>query len=413
MSTEESPYVIVGASMAGAKAAEALREEGYDGPIVLIGDEADLPYERPPLSKEYLQGSAERSSFEVHPQPWYDEHNIDLRLSTEVTGLDTDAHEITLADGTALRYSKLLLTTGSSPRRMTLPGADLAGVHYLRTAQDSDQIRAALSSAERVVVVGGGWIGLETAAAARMADVEVTVLENAKLPLLRVLGEKIAQSFADLHTSHGVDLRCEVEITAFSGSDGHVTGVDLADGTHLNADAVIVGVGISPNVGLAEAGGLDVDNGITVDASLRTSDPDVFAAGDVANAFHPFLKQQVRVEHWANASYQPGVAAKSMLGQDAEYNLLPYFFSDQYDLGMEYTGYVQPGDFDDVVIRGSLKDNEYVAFWTKDGKVLAGMNVNVWDVSDAISALITSGQQVDPAALADADRALDSLTPSS
>ncbi len=410
MSSEESPYIIVGASMAGAKAAEALRDEGYDGPIVLIGDEPDLPYERPPLSKEYLQGSAERDSFVVHPQSWYDQHNVDVRLSREVTGLDTKTREVTLADGSVLSYGKLLLTTGSSPRRISVPGADLDGVHYLRTAQDSDQIKAALSSAKRVVVVGGGWIGLETAAAARMADVEVTVLENAKLPLLGVLGEKIAQSFADLHTSHGVDLRCEVEITAFTGSDGHVIGVDLADGTHLDADAVIVGVGITPNVGLAEAAGLDVDNGVTVNASLRTSDPDVFAAGDVANAFHPFLQRQVRVEHWANASYQPGVAAKSMLGKDAEYDLLPYFFSDQYDLGMEYTGYVQPGEFDDVVIRGSLEDNEYVAFWTKDGKVLAGMNVNIWDVTEGVEALIRSGQRVDTAKLADLEQPLDSLT---
>ena len=410
MSAQESPYVIVGASMAGAAGAEALRTEGYDGPIVLIGNEADLPYERPPLSKEYLQGDAERDSFVVHPQSWYDEHHVDLRLSTEVTGLDTAAHEVTLADGSQVTYSKLLLTTGSSPRRMSLPGADLDGVHYLRTAEDSDRIRAALASAKRVVVVGGGWIGLETAAAARAADVEVTVLESAKLPLLKVLGEKIAQSFADLHTAHGVDLQCEVEITGFTGSDGTITGVDLADGTHLDADAVIVGVGISPNTGLAEAGGLAVDNGITVDASLRSSDPDVFAAGDVANAFHPFLAQQVRVEHWANASYQPGVAAKSMLGQDAEYDQLPYFFSDQYDLGMEYTGYVEPGEFDDVVIRGSLETNEYIAFWTKDGKVLAGMNVNIWDVTEAISALITSREQIDRDALADPERDLESLT---
>lgn len=410
MSSQHSPYVIVGASMAGAAAAEALRTEGYDGPIVLIGDEADLPYERPPLSKEYLQGSAERSSFVVHEQSWYDEHKIELRLSTEVTGLDTAAHQITVADGSTLTYAKLLLTTGSSPRRITVPGADLDGVHYLRTAEDSDRIRAALSDAKRVVVVGGGWIGLETAAAARAAEVDVTVLESAQLPLLKVLGEKIAQSFADLHTAHGVHLQCGVEITGFTGSDGTVTGVDLADGTHLDADAIIVGVGISPNTGLAETGGLAVDNGITVDAALRSSDPDVFAAGDVANAFHPFLQRQLRVEHWANASYQPGVAAKSMLGQNAEYDQLPYFFSDQYDLGMEYTGYVEPNGFDDVVVRGSLQDNEYIAFWTKDGKVLAGMNVNIWDVTEAISVLITSGEQIDRDALADPERPLDSLT---
>lgn len=407
--TEQDPFIIVGASLAGAKAAEALREEGYEGPILLIGDEEDRPYERPALSKEYLQGKAERDSFDVHTADWYDEHDVQLRLSTSVTAIDPASHQVTLGDGTQLRYAKLLLATGSRVRPLTVPGADLEGVHYLRTVADSDGIRAAFAKASRVVVIGAGWIGLETAAAARAADVEVTVLENAELPLLRVLGAEVAQSFADLHTEHGVDLRLGVSVKALTGDNGRVTGVELEDGTRLEADAVIVGVGIVPNSDLAEAAGLEVDNGVRVNASLQSSDADIYAAGDVANAHHPFLQRQLRVEHWANATYQPAVAAKSMLGTAGEYDALPYFFSDQYDLGMEYTGYAEPAECDEIVIRGSLKGREYIAFWLIGGKVQAGMNVNVWDVTEDIEALIRSGKQVDTAQLANTDTPLGSL----
>jgi len=278
----DTPYLIVGASLAGARAAETLRAEGFDGPLILIGAESERPYERPPLSKDYLIGKSERETIYVHPQQWYAEHDIDLRLGVTVTGIDPAAREVVLADGSQIGYAKLLLATGSSPRRLSVPGADLDGVLYLRSVADCDQIKAAFRSASRVAVIGGGWIGLETAAAARAAGVEVSVLETAELPLLRVLGRQVARIFADLHREHGVDLRCGVQISQITGSDGKATGVRLADGRHIRADAVIAGIGITPNAQLASAAGLKVDNGIWVSAQLRSSDPDIYAAGDVA-----------------------------------------------------------------------------------------------------------------------------------
>jgi 3-phenylpropionate/trans-cinnamate dioxygenase ferredoxin reductase subunit len=405
----DTTHLIVGASLAGAKAAQTLREEGFEGRIVLVGEENERPYERPPLSKGYLLGKTEREEIYVHPPQWYAEHNVDLRLGATVTGLDPAAHEVTLADGSRLGYAKLLLTTGSSPRRLPVPGADLDGVLYLRRVEDSDRIKETFGSASRVAVIGAGWIGLETAAAARAAGVEVTVLEAAELPLLRVLGREVSQVFADLHTDHGADLRCGVQVAEITGTGGHASGVLLADGSRIEADAVIVGVGITPNSRLATAAGLDVDNGIRVDAHLRSSDQDIYAAGDVANAFHPLLGKHIRVEHWANAVHQPPVAAKAMLGQDVTYDRVPYFFTDQYDLGMEYTGYVEPGAYDQVVFRGSTDTREFIAFWLADGRVLAGMNVNIWDVTDPIRALVTSGKVVDAKNLADTDVPLTGL----
>ncbi len=407
--TTDRTHVIVGASLAGAKAAETLRAEGFDGPVVLIGEESERPYERPPLSKDYLLGKAERETLYVHPQEWYAEHDVDLRLGVAVTAIDRAAHEVSLADGSKAGYAKLLLATGSSPRRLSLPGADLDGVLYLRSAGDSDRIRTAFQGASQVAVIGAGWIGLETAAAARAAGAEVTVLEMADLPLLRVLGRQVAQVFADLHKDNGVDLRCGVQTLEITGRDGKAAGVRLADGSHIEADVVIVGVGITPNSQLASAAGLEVDNGIWADAQLRSSDPDIFAAGDVANAFHPLLGKHVRVEHWANALNQPQTAAKAMLGQDVAYDMVPYFFTDQYDLGMEYAGYVEPDGYDEVVFRGDAGRREFIAFWLGGGRVLAGMNVNVWDVNEAIQALVRSGQQVDSGALSDPATPLESL----
>ncbi|WP_405717327.1 FAD-dependent oxidoreductase [Streptomyces sp. NBC_01537] len=397
----DTTYLIVGASLAGAKAAQTLREEGFEGRIVLVGEENERPYERPPLSKGYLLGKAEREEIYVHRPQWYAEHDVDLRLGVTVTSVDPAAHEVTFADGSRLGYAKLLLTTGSSPRRLPVPGVDLDGVLYLRRLEDSNRIKEAFGAASRIVVIGAGWIGLETAAAARAAGVEVTVLEMAELPLLRVLGREASQIFADLHTDHGVDLRCGVQVAEITGTDGHASGVLLADSSRIEADAVIVGVGITPNSRLAAAAGLDVDNGIRVDAHLRSSDQDIYAAGDVANAFHPLLGKHIRVEHWANALHQPQVAAKAMLGQDVTYDRVPYFFTDQYDLGMEYTGYVEPGAYDQVVFRGGTSTREFIAFWLAHSRVLAGMNVNVWDVTDLIRALVTSGRAVDAKKLAD------------
>jgi 3-phenylpropionate/trans-cinnamate dioxygenase ferredoxin reductase subunit len=408
--TTDSTYLIVGASLAGANAAEALRSGGFDGPIVLIGAEHDRPYERPPLSKGYLLGTAEKETIYVHPEQWYAENDVELRLGATVTGIDPGAHEVHLADGSRAGYAKLLLATGSSPRRLTIPGAGFDGVLYLRQVQDCEQIKATFGDATRIAVIGAGWIGLETTAAARAAGVEVTVLEMAELPLLRVLGREVAEVFAGLHRDHGVDLLFGVQIAEITGSDGKADGVLLADGTHVPADAVIVGVGITPNSQLAEAAGLEVENGIRVDAQLRTSDPDIYAAGDVANAFHPVLGKHIRVEHWANARHQPRAAATAMTGQEVSYDRVPYFFSDQYDLGMEYAGYVEPDGYDEVVFRGDVAGREFVAFWLGDGgRVLAGMNVNIWDVNDAIQALVRSGKPVDKDALRDSSIPLESL----
>jgi 3-phenylpropionate/trans-cinnamate dioxygenase ferredoxin reductase subunit len=405
----ETTYVIVGASLAGAKAAEILRDEGFGGRIVMIGAEHERPYERPPLSKEYLLGKADRDIIYVHPQDWYKDHDVELRLGAAATAIDREGHEVTLADGTRQPYSKLLLATGSSPRRLSVPGADLGGVLYLRTAQDSDRLKAAFQAAPRVAVVGGGWIGLETAAAARLAGAEVTVLEAAELPLLRVLGREVAEVFANLHRDRGVDLRTSVQVAEITGTGGRADGVRLSDGSRVPADVVVVGVGITPNTELAARAGVTVDNGVLVDAGLRSSDPDIYAAGDVANAFHPLLGKHIRVEHWANAVNQPQAAARAMLGQDVAYDRVPYFYTDQYDLGMEYSGYVEPGGYDEVVFRGDVPGREFLAFWLAGGRVLAGMNVNIWDVNDKIAALVRAGVPVDSARLADPDVPLDAL----
>jgi len=391
--SEPRTVAVVGAGLAGAKAVEVLRAEGYGGRIVLFGDEPHRPYERPPLSKGYLQGNDERDTVFVHPENWYGEHDVDLRLGTEVTGLDRHAHELMTAGGQPVRYDRLLLATGASPRHLRLPHADLPGVHYLRNLDDSDALRAAFRPGANVVVIGAGWIGLETAAAARTAGATVTVLESAELPLLRVLGPQMAQVFAGLHRENGVDLRLGVEVAGLRADGSTVTGVELGDGAVVDADAVVVGIGVAPNVDLARSAGLDVDNGVLVDASLRTSDPHVFAAGDIANAEHPVLRRRIRVEHWANALHQPEVAAQSILGKDAVYDRLPYFFTDQYDLGMEYVGYATADD--DVVVRGDLESREFVALWVRDGRVVAGMNVNVWDVTDRIRDLILAGEPAD------------------
>jgi len=408
--TQDMSRVIVGASLAGAKAAEALRGAGFDGPVTFIGAEDELPYERPPLSKEYLQGKTERAKIYVHPRDWYADADIDLRLGVRVASIDPVSHEITLGDGDRVRYAKLLLTTGSSPRRLPAPGADLDGVLYLRTVGDSDRLKETIAAAQRIAVIGAGWIGLEVTAAARIAGVEVTVLEVADLPLLRVLGSEVAQVFATLHREHGVDLRLGVQVAEIIGAGGRAAGVRLVDGSEIEADAVVVGVGITPRTELAEAAGLTVDNGILVDAQLRSSHPDIYAAGDVANAFHPLLNRHIRVEHWANALNQPQAAARAMIGQDVSYDRVPYFYTDQYDLGMEYSGYVEPDGFDRVVFRGDVDRREFIAFWlSSEGRVLAGMNVNVWDVNDAIQALVRGQQPVADDVLRDPSVPLESL----
>lgn len=403
MTTTQQTFLIVGAGLAGATAAQALRTENFPGRVVLLGEETERPYNRPPLSKDYLQGKSEKDKIYVHPPLWYAEHDVEWRAGTRVTDLDRAAHEVTVQGGERIGYDKLLLATGSSPRRLTLPGADLDGVLYLRSVADCEAIKTAFAAAHRVVIVGAGWIGLETAAAARAAGCQVTVLERAQLPLLAVLGRELAEIYAALHRAHGVELRLGVTLAEITGRDGHAAGVRLQDGSAIEADAVVVGVGITPNTELAEAAGLHVENGIVVDEHLATSDPDVFAAGDVANAYYPRLGTHLRLEHWSAALNQPPVAAAAMMGRAPSYDRVPYFYSDQYEMGMEYTGYVPKGGYDEVAFRGEAGSGAYVAFWLRDGRVLAGMNVNVWDVTDAIAALVRSGRPVERAKLVDLD----------
>lgn len=397
-------FVVIGGGLAAAKAVETLREQGFDGPLTLIGDEPERPYERPPLSKGYLQGKKTSDDLFVHDDHWYADHNVDTRFGDAAVSIDRERRSVGVASGHTITYDHLLLATGSRPNTLKIPGAELGGVFYLRRIGDSDQIRAAFGSAKRLVVIGGGWIGLETAAAAREAGLEVTILEYAPLPLQRVLGDELATYFAELHRKNGVDLRTSVAVTEIAGSHGRVSSVQVGD-EEFAADMVIVGVGISPNVELAAESGLAIDNGITVDERLRTSDPTVFAAGDVANALNTALDAHIRVEHWDNAIRQGKLAAKSMLGEAVAYDWQPYFYTDQFDLGMEYVGYGSAGD--DIVIRGDKASGEFIAFWLNDGVVKAGMNVNVWDVNDDIRALI--GKAVDPGRLADTEITLAEL----
>jgi 3-phenylpropionate/trans-cinnamate dioxygenase ferredoxin reductase subunit len=406
--TAQVPFVIVGGGLAGAKAAETLRAEGYDGPVVLVAGEAEVPYERPPLSKGYLLGKADRESPRVHPADWYADHDVELRTGLRATHLDPGAHRLTLEDGDELGYAKLLLATGSSPRRLPVPGADLDGVRYLRTLADADTLLADLSGGgRRVVIVGAGWIGLEVAAAARHHGNQVTMVEPQPTPLHAVLGPEMGGVFARLHREHGVDLFTGTVVRELRGAGGRVQSVVTDRHAGLAADVVVIGVGVTPDVELAAAAGLEVDNGVVTDHALRTSVPDVFAAGDVASSFHPLYGRYVRVEHWANALNGGPAAARSMLGQEVTYDRVPYFFTDQYDLGMEYSGLGGPGDT--VVTRGAPEDGAFIAFWVQDGRVTAGMNVNVWDVTDPIQELIRSRRRVPVASLTDVDVPLERL----
>ncbi|HTU97431.1 MAG TPA: FAD-dependent oxidoreductase [Solirubrobacteraceae bacterium] len=403
----QKTFVIAGASLAGAKAAGELRERGFDGRVVLIGAESERPYERPPLSKDYLQGKAERQGAYVHDEGFYVEQEIDLRLGTTVESIDPDAATVTLAGGEEISFDALLLTTGAHPRRLAVPGADLDGVYYLRTFEDCDVLRERFGAGSgRVAVVGAGWIGSETAASARQAGLEVTVIDPLMLPNERIFGTEVGEFYRDVHLSHGVRMVLGEGVDSLEG-DGSVSAVRTSDGQRIECDFAVVGVGVLPRVGLAETAGLTVENGIQVDATCRTSAANIFAAGDVANAWHPFYERHIRVEHWANALNQGPAAARAMLGDDVSYDRIPYFFSDQYDVGMEYSGYAT--DWDEVVIRGDREAGEFVAFWLTDGRVVGGMNVNVWDVNQHVQALIRSRRQVDRDALRDPDTPLDEL----
>ncbi|MCK0111791.1 FAD-dependent oxidoreductase [Ornithinimicrobium sp. F0845] len=408
MSTPSAPsagVVVVGAGLAGAHVVTSLREREYAGPLTIVGDEDELPYERPPLSKGYLQGADEIDGVYVHPPQWYAEHDVTTRLGDAAVAIDCEAHEVQLASGERLPYGTLVLATGAEPRRLPLPGADLEGVVTLRRIADSDALKEAIAEHRRIVIVGGGWIGLEVAAAARLGGSEVTVLEMADLPLLQVLGPEVAQHFAQLHAGHGVDLRTGVTVSEITGDGGRVTGV-VVDGETVPADLVLLGVGAAPNTDLALAAGLSVGSGILVDEHLRSvDDPDVLAVGDVAEARHTASGGTLRVEHWDNAIRQGKLAAATITGGDEVYDWAPYFYTDQFDLGMEYVGHGSADD--DVVIRGDLASGEFIAFWLRDGVVSAAMNVNIWDVNDDLRELI--GREIAAERLADSGVALTDL----
>jgi NADPH-dependent 2,4-dienoyl-CoA reductase/sulfur reductase-like enzyme len=396
-------FVIVGGGLAGAKAAEALRADGFDGEVVLFGSEPERPYERPPLSKGYLLGKEDREKAFVHSAGWYDEHDVDLRSGVTVAMIDPAAHLVTF-DGGTIAYDKLLLATGASARRIDIPGAGLGNVRYLRTLPESEALRAAFTPGARVVIVGSGWIGLEAAAAARTAGSSVTVIEPQPGALYGAIGPELGGKFADLHRSHGVEFHfgeSAAEFLAAGPGSGQVGSVVTSGGTELPADVVVIGIGAAPNDGLAKSAGLEVNNGVVTDSALRTSDPDIFAAGDVASSYLPLLGRHLRMDHWSNALNGGKAVALSMLGKQVEYNRVPYFYSDQYDLGMECAGLPSPGTYDQVVYRGDADALEFVAFWLKDGRLVAGMNVNVWDVNDDLQGLIRSAKPLDPARLSD------------
>ena len=402
--SDRTTFVIVGGGLAGAKAAESLRAEGFDGRLVLVGAEAELPYERPPLSKSYLAGETTLAHAHVHDRAFYDEHDVELVTGRAAATLDPGARELGLADGATLRYDRLLIATGAVPRRPPIDGADRDGVHVLRTVADADRLRAVIERRGRVAVIGAGWIGSEVAATARSRGADVTLIERAGTPLEHVLGRQLGEFFADLHRTHGVELLTGARVERIEEG----MKVVLAGGDVVEVDAVVLGVGVAPATSLAEAGGLLVDGGVVTDEHLRTSANGVFAAGDVAAAHHPRYDRRVRVEHWANAADQGAAAARSMLDRGDAFTKVPFFFSDQYDLGMEYFGLHDPGDR--LVIRGNTDAGRFQAFWIgDDGRLTAGMHANDWDASGSIRELVERGARVDRRELATADVPLEEL----
>ncbi|KRA24105.1 pyridine nucleotide-disulfide oxidoreductase [Microbacterium sp. Root61] len=401
-------FVIVGGGMAAGTAAATLRREGFDGDVTVIAEESHLPYQRPPLSKGYLAGTEGADKVILHPADWYAERGVDVRTETAVTRLYPGGRSLDLSDGSSLGYDAVLLATGAAPRRLPLPGHELPGVHTLRRLDDSDALAGELrGGGRRLVLIGSGWIGMEVAATARVLGNEVTVLERDPVPLALAVGPQMGEVFRRLHLEKGVDLRTSVDVERIVGSS-HVEAV-VVDGETVPADLVLIGVGAVPNTALALDAGLDVLNGILTDASLRTSAPHVYAAGDVANAYHPVIQQHLRSEHWANARTSGAVAAKAMMGGSATHSSIPYFYTDQFDLGMELSGYPPLMRDAELVIRGDLDAREFIAFWVDHGRVVGGMNVNVWDVQNGIKALIRSGSRLDAAALRDPDVPLESL----
>jgi 3-phenylpropionate/trans-cinnamate dioxygenase ferredoxin reductase subunit len=381
-----TPIVIVGGGLAAGNAVTELRDAGYDGEVVLFAAEPHVPYERPPLSKGFLVGEKTAESTYVQPPEWYDEHGVDLRTGVRVASVDPESHSVSTEAGETVAYSSLLLATGARPRRLPLEPTTDVSVRYLRTLDDAQDLRAVLGEDRRLLVVGGGWIGMEVAASARQLGTTVTLVEPAEQPLLAALGPEIGARFATAHRERGVDLRTGTGLDRLDGGTALLT-----DGSRVEVDTVLVGIGVVPNDELAREAGLAVHNGILADAGLRTSHGDVFAAGDVANAEHPVLKERVRVEHWQNAISQGRAAAHALLGEEVSYDELPYFFTDQYDLGMEYFGHVGASGFDRVDIEDGDEKESFAAHWWRADRLVAAMHVNQWDRSDELRGRVQRG----------------------
>ena len=403
----QQTYVVVGASLAGASAAEALRKEGFDGRIVLIGAERQRPYERPELTKKYLRGEVARDDLFVHDAGLYADARIELRLGERVERIDPRARELVVG-GEVLAFDRLLLATGAEPRTLLAPGSDLDGVLALRTLDDADRLRERAESADSIVVAGGGWIGSEVAASLRQLDRPVTLVLPERVPLQRVLGEDIGRVYLGAHERHGARVVPGRRISAVEGRE-RVTGVRLDDGSSIRADLVVVGIGARPRDELAADAGIAHANGVLVDEHLETSAAGIFAAGDVASAFHPRYGQHIRVEHWDNARRQGRAAAANMLGHGTAYARAPYFFSDQYELGMEYVGYAPT--WDRIVLRGDPAGGAFLAFWLRGGAVAAAMQVNTSDATPELRKLVASDARIDPLHLEDPKRPLAELLP--
>ena len=406
----EQTFVVVGANSAGGTAAATLRTEGFDGRIVLVGAEPHLPYERPPLSKEYLRGEVPRDRAFLRPKGWWEENGVEVLLATTATRVDVEAKTVHLDTGDAVAFDKALIATGGRNRRLSVPGVELEGVHSLRTFEDADALREEARSGRHAVVIGSGFIGCEVSASLRQLGVEVDVVDPGKAPLLRVLGPEIAAVYDAIHRDHGVRFHFEERVAALRGSNGRVEAVQTQSGLELGCDFVVVGVGIRPVTDAVDGSGLDLTNGVAVDATLRTSNPDVYAAGDVANHDHPLFGRRMRVEHWDNALRMGVAAAQSMLGTGGAFEHPHWFWSDQYDTNLQYVGFAT--EWDELVIRGSLRGRRFVAFYVKDGLVrgVAGMDRGR-DVRRAMG-IVAAARPVDPVALRDEDVDLKQLAAS-
>lgn len=395
--------VIIGAGHAAGQAAASLRQAKFEGPITIIGDEAHVPYQRPPLSKQYLAGTQLADKVYLRAEKFYTDKDIQLMLDTRATQIDPSTKTINLDNGETIAYEKLLISTGSRPRKLSIEGSDLSGIHYLRTMDDVDGIRADVKPGANLVIVGGGYIGLEVAAVGIELGMNVHVLEMEERILQRVTTPEMSAYYHKLHTDRGVHIHTQTGVTGFSGN-GSVEKV-LCGNESFDADIVIVGIGIIPNIEIAEEAGIHCDNGIVVDDHCRTSDPDIYAAGDCTNHPNPLMNKRLRLESVPNAMDQARVSTANMLGDDKVYAAIPWFWSDQYDLKLQMVGFSADGD--SQVLRGDMDTHQFAIFYLKDGKVVAADAVNSPKEFMLCKQLV--GKPADPAKLADPETDLKSL----